>query len=307
MTIVVRPDLDLVIQLYRSALPDYDYLLRKMESKNKWLRFSPRLHELTVRFKCQNYPELYQAETRIQAALFRALFESDDEIKAFLTDLSAKSESEMNQFLNKSVRKVLVIGRWMDKHQIHLDALDWSPEARMLAEQQWNAIPADEQQRIFRFHQYTYSFCLASFHNYLALMVHGKKMTQLVGEAMAGSDHSFCLAVHIDKTIIDHIPYFKERYQRAKQEGDQYFLEAVGKSIAKPHLCGRIRHRLLFMLFALLEGTNWLDSLKHREILDVCDQLELDQYAQKIETENALTKRLIEYRQFQQSNVLSML
>jgi hypothetical protein len=60
------------------------------------------------------------------------------------------------------------------------------------------------------------------------------------------------------------------------------------------------------MLFALLEGTNWLDSLKHREILDVCDQLELDRYAQKIETENALTKRLIEYRRFQQSNKMSM-
>lgn len=306
MAIVVRPDLDLVIQLYKSALPDYDYLLRKLESQEKWLRFSPRLHELTVRFKCQNYSELYQGETRIQTALLRALFESDGEIETFLTDLNAKSESEMNQFLNKSVRKLLVIGRWMDKHQIHLDALDWSHDARILAEKQWNAIPADEQQRMIRFHQYTYSFCLASFHNYLALMVHGKKMTQLVEEAIAGSDRSYFLAVHIDKTIPDYIPYFKERYQRAKQEGDASFLEAMGNSIAKAHLNGRIRHRLLFILFALLEGTNWLDSLKHREILDICDQLEFDRYAQKIETENALTKRLIEYRQFQQANVLSM-
>ena len=56
------------------------------------------------------------------------------------------------------------------------------------------------------------------------------------------------------------------------------------------------------MLFAILESTQWLDELKHREILDICDQLNLDHYENRIETENALTKRLSEYRKFQKSN-----
>ena len=60
------------------------------------------------------------------------------------------------------------------------------------------------------------------------------------------------------------------------------------------------------MLFALLEGSNWLDNLTHPEILNICDELELDRYGCRIESENALTKRLRDYRRFQKFNAMSM-
>jgi hypothetical protein len=145
-------------------------------------------------------------------------------------------------------------------------------------------------------------FSLASFYNFVALMVHGRKLTQLVSEAMMGNDDSFCLAVHIDRNILEQIPYFKDRYLKAQQEGEQGFIEALNYRTQSPQLKGKIRHRALYMLFAILESTQWLDELKHREILDICDRLNLDDYENRIETENALTKRLIEYRQFQKSN-----
>ena len=145
-------------------------------------------------------------------------------------------------------------------------------------------------------------FGLASFFNFIALMVHGRKLTQLVGEAMMGDDVSFCLAVHIDRNILEQISYFKDRYAKAQWDGEQDFIEALNYRTQSPQLKGRIRHRTLYMLFAILESTHWLDELKHREILDICDQVNLDHYENRIETENALTKRLCEYRQFQKSN-----
>jgi len=60
------------------------------------------------------------------------------------------------------------------------------------------------------------------------------------------------------------------------------------------------------MLFALLEDTYWLDDLKHREILEICDELQLDRYGNRIESENALTKALRGYRKFQEFNRMSM-
>lgn len=306
MPTTVRPDLDLVIQLYKAVLPDYDFMLRKLESENKWLRLSPRLHELTAHFKCQHYSQLYQGEDRILTSLFRAIFDSDDKIRDFIADLNTKSLDEQYQFLNNLVLETMDFGKWMDEHWVHLDFLDWSATAQTRANQEWQKIPKIQQQEFTRYYQYTLQFTLSSFFNHLALMVHGRKLTQLVNEAMSGDDHSFGLAIHIDKSIIEHIPYFKHRYHQAQETGNQSFLQMVGKRLATPHLNGRIRHRLLFILFALLESTHWLDDLKHREILDLCDQLGLDNYEQRIETENALTKRLIEYRKFQKSSLKSM-
>jgi hypothetical protein len=303
---VPRPDLELVVQLYGSCLPDYDFMLRKLEGEGRWIRFSPRVHELTARLKCQNYPELYQDEGRIQTALFRAVFENDEEIKEALIELSSTPPENQYQLLNEFLQDGIDLGQLLDDNMVHIDDLDWSPAGRARAEQDWAKLSPEEQQMAQRFLQYMLSFGLASFFNYLALMVHGRKLTQLVREAMAGNDESFCLAVHIDKSILEHIPYFKERYQLALLNGEQEFITAVNKRLQAPQLQGRIRHRMLYMLFAILEGTFWLDNLKHREILDICDRLELDRYGNRIETENALTKRLIEYRDFQKLNQKSM-
>lgn len=103
--ITPRPDLEQVIQIYGSFLPDYDYLMRTFGANRGWIRFSPRLHELTTRFKCLNYPELYQDEARIQTALLRAYFENDEKIKEFVTDLSLLTPIEQTVFLNEFIKE----------------------------------------------------------------------------------------------------------------------------------------------------------------------------------------------------------
>jgi len=303
---IIRPGLEQVINLYGSSLPDYDYILKRTNSNNGWVKFSPRLYELMTKFKCHNYPELYQDENRIQAALFRALCETDEEIITLWNDLASSTEEEQVQYMNEFMEGANDFSQIIDENIIHLDDMDWSPAGQEKALEEWNKFSEKEQKQIQRFSQYSLAFSMASFFNYFAVMVHRKKLTQLVAEAMSGNTQSFCLAVHIDKTILEHIPYFKQRYQQAIQEGDQKFLELVSKQQSSPQLKVNLQHRLLYMLFAILEGTYWLDDLKHREILDICDQLRLDRYGSRIETENALTKQLGRYRDFQEFNVMSM-
>ena len=56
------------------------------------------------------------------------------------------------------------------------------------------------------------------------------------------------------------------------------------------------------MLFGILESFQWLNDLKHEEILDICDEAGLDRYQNRIEDVNYITKRLAEYRRWQKSN-----
>jgi hypothetical protein len=70
-----------------------------------WIRFSPRFHELTIRFKCQNYPMLYQGEAIIQTALVRTFSENDEKINQFVMDLSSnchQSNLRCQRLISKS-------------------------------------------------------------------------------------------------------------------------------------------------------------------------------------------------------------
>jgi len=303
---IIRPDLDLVIKLYGSCLPDFSYILRQIESNKRWIGFSPRLFELTKNLKCQNYPELYQDEARISSALFRAFIDTDEDIKNFLDKLTNFTEEEQFHFISEHIENAIEVGEWVDDNCMHLDDIDWSPIGIAKAKKELEQLSQEEQKLAFKFYQNFLMFCLASFFNYFSIMVHGRRLTQLVSEAILGNDESFCLAVHIDKNIIHKIPYFVERYQRAHNEGDEAFIKKVSYRLNSPQLKGKVRHRLLYMLFAVLEGSYWLNDLKHREILEICDELQLDLHGNRIESENALTKALAEYRSFQKFNGMSM-
>jgi len=60
------------------------------------------------------------------------------------------------------------------------------------------------------------------------------------------------------------------------------------------------------MLFGALEATGWLESIKHHEMLNLCDSAGLDRFQNRIEDVNYLTKRFLEYRRWQQTGGVSM-
>ena len=151
-----------------------------------------------------------------------------------------------------------------------------------------------------------FSGVFAQIFNTLALMTHGAALTTLVPQAIEGDDEAFLKAVQVDRLLLTHHPYFIARKQRAQDEGDTEFLSALAYRESNPNLKGKIRYPALFMLFGILESVKWLDKLKHDEILDLCDEIGLDRFQNRIEDVNYLTKRLADYRRFQKSGGLSM-
>ncbi|MER0216991.1 MAG: hypothetical protein DU481_12555 [Nitrosomonas sp.] len=55
----------------------------------------------------------------------------------------------------------------------------------------------------------------------------------------------------------------------------------------------------MYSLFATLDLFEWLDDFTAPEILDMCDEAGLDRYQNRIEDENYLIKRRLEYRKKQ--------
>ena len=137
-------------------------------------------------------------------------------------------------------------------------------------------------------------------------MTHGAKLTALVPQAMAGNEDAFLKAIQIDRYLLTHHPFFVQRKQEAQDRGEQEFLRKLAYRESNSNLAGKIRYPALFMLFGILESIQWLDELSHDEILDICDEVGLDRYQNRIEDRNYLAKRLINYRNWQKSGGLSM-
>ena len=137
-------------------------------------------------------------------------------------------------------------------------------------------------------------------------MTHGAKLTALVPQAMAGNEDAFLKAIQIDRYLLTHHPFFVQRKQEAQDRGEQEFLRKLAYRESNSNLAGKIRYPALFMLFGILESIQWLDDLSHVEILDICDEIGLDRYQNRIEDTNYLTKRLVNYRNWQKSGGVSM-
>lgn len=84
------------------------------------------------------------------------------------------------------------------------------------------------------------------------------------------------------------------------------FLRRLLSREMSPPLQSRIQYPGLYMLFGILEAFQWLDDMKHEEILDIVDAAGLDRYQNRVEDINYLTKRLSEYRRWQKLGALSM-
>ena len=132
-------------------------------------------------------------------------------------------------------------------------------------------------------------------------MVHGQKLTTLVPLALQGDKKSFCKAIQIDRNLLTGHPYFRDTYARLQTGEDPNFLDDITSYIKRPPIQGRIRFPVLYILFAILDGFKRLEDFSASEILDICDDAKLDRYQNRIEDENYLIKRRLEYRKKQKT------
>jgi hypothetical protein len=74
--------------------------------------------------------------------------------------------------MNEFIKDAHELGQWIDENVPHLDDLDWSQSGQAKARREWEKLTVEELQHGLGFYQYFLMFCLASFFNFIALMVH---------------------------------------------------------------------------------------------------------------------------------------
>lgn len=288
--------LDSVVSSLRSGVPDAEWMLREIEKQDGWFRLPSFISSVITNLKLEPYPLLYVSEGAMVGAFLRG-FMSTEEITQFNADADAASLEERGQFMD-----------FIDETtNDFLDGFHFpkTPEEQKAAQEAFLALSPEEQKEAVRISQHFFLFFLPSFHQYLSVMVHGEKLTSLVAQAHAGCDDAFVKAIQIDKRILTEMPFFKSRFVRAQDEADSNFLDKVAYRLKAPPYRGKIRHKTLWLTFAILDQTGWLDQLPHPLILEICDEAGVGGFGNRIESVKHLSNRLREYRKFQKRGIVT--
>lgn len=289
-------DLQSTTTLLKSLIPDAEWLLAKIESKQGNFKFPLYLSRMISDLKIEAYPLLYQNESAIGAIMFKGVL-SDDELKKLIDDIEKATPEERGQMILDTSNDV---NQALDSFK-----LSKTPEEQIEATNKFNSLTADEQAKSIKVSQHFLCSFFASFYQSLSIMVHGEKLTSLVAQAKAGDDVAFVKAVQIDKRILTTIPYFIERFNRASDDHNSDFYDQLSYRLQCAPYKGKIRHKSLWLAFAILDQLNLLGSLQHQQILEICDEAGVGGYENRIQSVKHLTSRLKEYREFQKRNVLA--
>jgi hypothetical protein len=279
------------VKFIASTLPDADWVLKHLESKGEWLQLPPMLINMLEKSNIDNYAELYLDERSLGLSLPFAILGGEG-LKEFGQRLEEASPEERVKLLN---------GLMIDWEGAEFPSIPKTEKEISAAKKLLEEMPEDQREAAIKQGRIFLMSFLANFYNQLSLMVHGEKITALVSQALNGNDKAFVLAVQIDRTVLVGLPYFRSRLIKAQREGHADFLDALGYRIANPVAKGKIRYRRLWLCFALLDGFGYLDgSRNHGELLKILDEAGLDSWENRIEDEGYFSKRLRDYRKFQQ-------
>lgn len=289
-------DLDSARELLRRAVPTWKDLLEHLESSGGRLKFLPEVSSMIANLRIDNYPLLYENTAAIGNVLAPAFMDTNDMV-AFNVEVENASPAGRGQMIADML--------------VNLDAIDpafdfsGSDAEKQQAKEAFAALDPKTQKEAVDFFQRLMMGSLASFFDYLAIAVHGEKLTSLVAQAKNGDDEAFGKAVQIDGRILIVLPYFKDRYARAITEDHENFRIMVSRKLSSPPYKGRIEHKSLWMTFAFLEGVGLLSVLPRNELLDLCNDVGVGDSGQPIEDVKNLNKRLSLYREFQSRGTLS--
>lgn len=294
---LVRPSKESSLRFVCRFVPLYTRLFKELQAEGGRVRLESPF--AAFREKISGYVTLYDDERKIGFVMMKALL-GEEGLDQFKIETASWSEPELEEFVDYSVSQ--------EAEDELAELLDF-PET----EDEWKrrsdlylSLPDDEKKRVLTREVCLFSGVFCQVFNVFSLMTHGAKLTTLVPQAMQGDADAFLKAVQVDRLLLTHHPYFVQRKRQAQDDDEKEFLQALAYRESNPNLKGKIRYPGLFMLFGLLESVQWLDDLRHEEILDLCDEIGLDRFQNRIEDVNYLAKRLLDYRRFQKTGGLSM-
>lgn len=294
---MLKPNRNLAIKAAIHLTPQYADLLRDLQSSNGRVMFSAEIS--SIRKNLGDYVLVYDDERKIGRALFLAVM-GENRFKEFIVEIDNSTPSEQQEFVDEMASPDNEFVEAFSSFEIPQTPSEWKA-AREAADQ----LPEEERKELEKRGATFWCFLFSSFFNTLALMVHGSRMTTLVPQAIAGDDEAFLKAIQIDRMLLSNYPYFRDRKFRAQDEGDTEFLMQIAYRETNPPLRGKVQFPALYMLFGILDTFRILSDLKHREILDICEDAGLDRYQNRIEDTGYLGKRLRDYLEWQKFNGVS--
>lgn len=279
--------------------PIYFDLYNDLRLTNSGLALQTEIQN--IRSNLSFYVSLYDDEKKIGRALFYALMGKDG-CDEYFKNLSLSSIEDQQNEIDELIRLTPEnIEELTARFQIPQTPEEWDKSRKLFEQLEED----DRKDCTFRGRSF-WCFTFCSLFNLLSLMIHGTKLTSLVKMAISGDDLAFFKAIQIDKQLLISHPFFIEKKRKAQQEQNKRFLSNLSYSENKPTFNTKVRFPALYMLFGILESFQWLDRLKHKEILDICEIAQLHKHQNRIEDVTYISKRLKDYRYWQRSNQKSM-
>jgi len=194
-----------IIQLLKQVMPDIHKALANMDKSNGWIKLPENFIDILIQWKF-NWWQYYENEQLLKAIGSTIFLDTDGARELFENTSMDEIYHEYGDFLES-----------VDEIPIPTKA-----EQKVLLEE-FELATKDEQDELLKpFCKIILGFLSVSF-NYLALMVHGRSMCQLVTDAKNGDDNAYRCAVQIDRSVL-RLEYFQDRLMRAKEFG----IEDVG-------------------------------------------------------------------------------
>lgn len=288
------------IQFVVALTPYYVSMFSEIKESGARVVFEDRYS--AIRERVSSYVTLYDDERKIGVAGFSGIL-GEDGFREFNEESKNWTHDEKLEFL-QSCTNLESMREMVDGWAHPESEEEWQAAELAVANQN-----DDERIRLARRGALLYGALFAHILNGFSLMVHGAKLTSLVPAAVSGDDEAFLKAAQIDRVLLTHHPYFIKRKQAAQDSDDPEQIAFLRRLLAhegKPQLRGRIRFPGLYYLLSLFESVGWLHDLTDVEILDACDAAGLDRWQNRIEDVNYVTKRRLEYLQWQKSGRVSM-
>jgi hypothetical protein len=242
-------DKGLTRKLIVRLAPAYAEMLRDLLSPGLWEKVLRKYEGLFQGGGVGSYVALFDDERKIHLTLWYALL-GEDGLKDLRTEMAAISPAEQRLWVNGLVADAAQAESWSWMEAFFPD----TPEKEETARQACEALDEEERAEASKRAGCFWAFFFGSFHNYVSLMLHGRKLTLLVAQAKANDEAAFAMAVHVEPRLLKHHPFFVDRFSQARERKETAFLKRIGNALTKPPLMGKIRYPGLYIVFAMLDA-----------------------------------------------------
>ena len=210
---MLKPEKESSLKTVQRLSPICVEILRDLQKGGGRVSF---IHEVAqIQNFLGSYVLIYDDDRKMARAMLLAYF-GEEGCKEFSQEIEALPEDEQQELVDylASVEFQNELAEEIDSIKIPQTPAEWKA-----ARDELNKLPEEERKIIEKRGAYFWCFYFSSFFDHLSLMVHGTRMTSLVPRAMAGDDDAFLKAVQIDRMLLLHHPYFRDRKAKAQSEG----------------------------------------------------------------------------------------